>query len=312
MQGADTRSESEQIVGIPKGEVRYTLGPEHPPVASIAPGTRLRFETELNIGDVLHSVDDSFDPSMINLPFVNPVTGPVAIDGASAQQVLVCDIEQIELVPPGFTALLPGFGPFVDWIRRRDFGVHARVVDVRDGVVIWDEHTRIPVRPMAGTIGVSPLLDSISTIDNGPHGGNMDVQEVAPGATLYFPINVDGALFYIGDCHAVQGDGELCGIGAIEIRTHTTVRLDLAPRPERMLWPRIEAPDYIGAIASARPLEDAFRLAAEELVTWMAADYGFTAADSVLLLGQVAEARCTQVVNPKYTYIVKVPKRFLT
>jgi acetamidase/formamidase len=301
-----------ELLQLPKGEVRYTLGPEHPPVASVTPGTRLRIETELNIGDVIHSLDDRFDAGMLKLPFVNPVTGPVAVDGASRDQVLVCDIERIELTPPGFTALVPGFGPFVDWIRRRDFGVHARIVDVHDGEVIWDERTRIPVRPMAGTIGTAPLLDSISTIDNGPHGGNMDVQEIEPGARLYLPIEVDGALFYVGDCHAVQGDGELCGIGAIEIRTHTTVRLDLAPSPQRMHWPRIETETYIAAVASARPLEDAFRLAVEELVNWMTADYGFTSADAVLLLGQVAEARCTQVVNPKYTYIVKLPKRYLT
>jgi len=310
MATTDKRAESGELVDLPKGEVRYTLGPDHPPVASVAPGTRLRIETELNIGDVIHSVEDTFDASMLNLPFVNPVTGPVAIDDANAGHVLVCDIEQIEVIPPGFTALVPGFGPFVDWIRRRDFGVHYRVVEVRGGEVIWDDQTRIPVRPMAGTIGTAPLLDSISTIDNGPHGGNMDVQEIEPGATLYLPIKVEGALFYVGDCHAVQGDGELCGIGAIEVRTHTTVRLDLAPAPQQMQWPRLETPEHIAAVASARPLEDAFRLAVEELVNWMVSDYGFTA-DAVLLLGQVAEARCTQVVNPKYTYIVKVAKRYL-
>jgi amidase len=299
------------LVELPKGELRYTLGPEHPPVASVAPGTRLRMETELNIGDVLRSTGDAFDVGMVRLPFVNPVTGPVAVAGATPAHVLVCHVEAMELVPPGFTALVPGLGPFVDWIRQRDFGVHSRVVDVRDGEVIWDERTRIPVKPMVGTIGTAPLLQSISTIDNGPHGGNMDVQEIGPGATLYLPVEVDGGLFFLGDCHAVQGDGELCGIGAIEIRTYTTVRLDLAPRPERMAWPRLETHEHIGAIACARPLEDAFRLAVEELVTWMVSDYGFSVPDAVMLLGQVAEARCTQLVNPKYTYIVKVAKRYL-
>jgi acetamidase/formamidase len=182
---------------------------------------------------------------------------------------------------------------------------------VLEGVVLWDDRTRIPVSPMVGTIGTAPLLESISTIDNGPHGGNMDVQEIGPGATLYLPIAVDGGLFFLGDCHAVQGDGELCGIGAIEIRTRTTVTLDLRPRPEAMGWPRLETDEHIAAIASARPLEDAFRIAVEELVGWMVADYGFTAPDAVLLLGQVAEARCTQLVNPKYTYIAKIAKRYL-
>jgi acetamidase/formamidase len=206
----------------------------------VPPGSRLRIETELNIGDVLHSVDEPFDPSMIRLPYANGATGPVAIEGATPEHVVICDIEEMELVPPGFTALMPGFGPFVDWIRRRDFGVHARVVDVVDGEV-----------------------------------------------------------------------GELCGIGAIEIRTRTTVRLDLAPRPSRMTWPRIETEEHIGVVACARPLEDAFRLAVEGLVNWLEDDYDFEPHDAVLLLGQVAEARCTQLANPKYTYVAKIAKQYL-
>jgi acetamidase/formamidase len=301
-----------EALSLPKGDVRFTISSRYEPVAAVAPGARLRIETELNIGDVLHAVEDVFDASMVRLPYANGATGPVLVDGASPDHALVCDIEQIELVPPGFTALVPGFGPFVDWIRRRDFGVHARVVDVRDDHVIWDSETRIPIRPMVGVIATAPELDSISTIDNGPHGGNLDVQEMGPGCRVILPIAVDGAYFYLGDCHAVQGDGELCGIGAIEIRTHTTVRLDLIPKPARMTWPRVETDDHIGVVACARPLEDAFRLAVEDLVNWMVDDYGFSTADAVLLLGQVAEARCTQLANPKYTYIAKVAKTFLT
>ena len=141
--------------------------------------------------------------------------------------------------------------------------------------------------------------------------GNLDVQEMGPGCRVFLPIAAEGAYFYLGDCHAVQGDGELCGIGAIEIRTQTTVRLDLVKKPARMVWPRIETDEHIGAVACARPLEDAFRLATEELVNWMVDDYGFSPEGAVLLLGQVAEARCTQLANPKYTYITKIAKGYL-
>ena len=298
-------------VELPKGVVKFTLSPEHDPVLSVAPGTRVRIETELNIGDVLHDVNEPFTPDMVRLPYANGATGPIAIEGATPAHCVVCDIEEIELVPPGFTALMPGFGPFVDWIRRRDFGVHARVVDVRDGEVVWDERRRIPVQPMVGVIGTAPLLESVSTIDNGPHGGNLDVQEMGPGCRVYLPVAVEGALFYLGDCHAVQGDGELCGIGAIEIRTQTTVRLDLALRPPGMVWPRIETDEFIGTVACARPLEDAFRLSVEELVNWLVAEHGFARHDAVLLLGQVAVARCTQLANPKYTYVTKIAKKYL-
>jgi acetamidase/formamidase len=206
---------------------------------------------------------------------------------------------------------VPGVGAFPDWIRRREFGVQSRVVDVVDDHVVWERGVRIPVRPMVGVLGTAPLLDAVSTMDNGPNGGNLDVQEIEPGTTVYLPINVDGALMFLGDCHAVQGDGELCGCGAIEIRTFTTVTVDLADRPATMVWPRFETEEHIGAIACAKPLEDAFRLSVEELIRWMVSDYGFTDGSALLLLGQVAEARCAQMVNPKYTYVTKIAKRFL-
>jgi len=299
------------VVEVPKGNVRFTLSREHAPVVRVSPGTRLRMETELNVGDVLHSVSDKFERDMLRIPFVNGATGPIAVNGATPSHLLSCAIEKMELVPPGFTALIPGVGAFPDWIRRREFGVHSRVVDIVDGHVVWDGGLKIPVRPMVGVLGTAPLLDAVSTIDNGPHGGNLDVPEFGPGTTIYLPINVDDALMFLGDCHAVQGDGELCGCGAIEIRTFTTVVVDLLPRPARFAWPRFETADYIGAVACARPLEDAFRLSVEELIAWMGESYGFTDADALLLLGQVAEARCAQVVNPKYTYVTKVAKRFL-
>jgi acetamidase/formamidase len=300
-----------KVIEVPKGEVCHTLSPAYPPVLTVAPGSRLRIETELNLGDVLHSIEDEFEPSMVNLPFVNGATGPVAVEGAAPHHALSCRILDIELVPPGVTALIPGIGAFPDWIRRHEFGVHSRVVDVRDGHVFWDRGLRIPVRPMVGVLGTAPLIDAVSTMDNGPHGGNLDVQEFTSGTTVYLPVNVDGALMFLGDCHAVQGDGELCGCGAIEIRTFTTVEVDLVPKPEAMVWPRFETADHIGAVACARPLEDAFRLSVEELIRWMTGEYGFTDADALLLLGQVAEARCAQVVNPKYTYVTKIAKRYL-
>jgi amidase len=289
----------------------YSLGPMHPPVLTVQPGSRLRIETELNLGDVLHDDRDEFDATMVRAPFLNPATGPVYIEGAAPGQVVRCSIESIEVISPGVTALVPGNSAFPDWIREQEWGVTSNVVPIRDGCIEWPTGHRLPISPMVGVLGCAPLLDSVSTIDNGPHGGNLDVQEVCPGATVSLPVAVDGALFALGDCHALQGDGELCGVGGIECRTWTTVTLDLAAKPASMRWPRIEDERCIGVIACARPLEDAFRLAARDLVEWMAEDYGFSVADAVMLLGQVAEARATQIVNPKYTYIVKIDRRWL-
>jgi amidase len=296
-------------VQVSKGTVHHTLSAAHAPTASVEPGARVRVETELNIGDHIRELGDTFDLSMAAAPFLNGVTGPIEVNGATCAHVLVCDIEQMELVPPGFTAIAPGLWPFLD----HDHGAPPahKVVDVRDGHVIWDEQIRIPVRPMVGVLGTAPALEAISTMDCGPHGGNLDVQELGPGARVYLPVAVNGALLFVGDCHAVQGDGELCGFGATEIRSQVTIQIDIAPRPTEMCWPRFENSSHIGAIACGRPLEDAFRLAARELVQWLSEDFGFGPADAMLLLGQVAEARCTQLVNPHYTYVCKIDKRYL-
>ena len=216
----------------------------------------------------------------------------------------------MELVPPGFTALVPGFGPFVDWIRRRDFGVHARVVDVRDGDVHWDETTRIPVTHGGAYRDGTPARLDQHDRQRAPRRKPRRAGD-GPGARILLPIAVEGALFSLGDCHAVQGDGELCGIGAIEIRTHTTVRLDVAPRPGRMTWPRIES---VGSHwnrcvrSTARGRVPPLSRGASELD---GRRLRLSPTDAVLLLGQVAEARCTQLANPKYTYITKIAKRYL-
>jgi amidase len=289
----------------------YTLGPDHPPILTVDPGASVRIETELNIGDVLHHDGDRFTVEMVKPPYLNPATGPIEIRGATTAHVVVCDIQAIEVHSPGLTGLVPRLSPFPDWIREREFGVHANVVPIADGLIDWPGGPPLPVRPMVGVIGCAPLIEAVSTVDNGPHGGNLDVQEIRPGCRVFLPVAVPGALFALGDCHALQGDGELCGLGGIECRTHTTVRLDLAPRPQEMRWPRIETQTQIGVIACARPLEDAFRLAVRDLVAWMVADHGFTIETALMLLGQVAEARATQIVNPKYTYIVKIDKQWL-
>jgi acetamidase/formamidase len=296
---------------VEKGLVHHTLSRAHPATATISPGDRVVVETELNIGDHLRRLGEKFDISMAAPPWLNGATGPIHVRGATSEHVLVCEIEDMELIPPGFTALAPALWPFAESSEVPPGGVANRVVDVRDGHVVWDENTLIPIRPMVGVLGTAPALEAISTMDCGPHGGNLDVQEFAPGTRVLLPVAVDGALLFVGDCHAVQGDGELSGFGGIEIRARVTIKVGLAPRPANMRWPRFDDGKHVGVVACGRPLEDAFRLAVRDLATWMADDYGYSPADAMLLLGQVARARSTQIVNPHFTYVCKIEKRYL-
>jgi len=247
----------------------------------------------------------------VTLPYVNGATGPIEVKGSKAGDMLKVEIVKMELDTLGFTSLWPGIGMFPDWVRRKEFGIQTRVVEVKDGFVHWNEHLRLPVKPMIGVLGVAPVHGAVLTIDNGPHGGNLDVQEITSGNTVMFRVNKDGTHLFMGDCHAIQGDGEANGMGAIEIATTLTVKVSLDKAPARLSHPRIETPTHIATLGCARPLEDAMRIAFEEMINWLEDDYRIPAPEAYMLLGQIAEARCTQVVNPKYTYICKVDKSVL-
>ena len=291
--------------------LNYTLSPTNRPAARVDSGETFRIETELNTGDWLKTPQDRIQPDTIKFPYVNAATGPVWVNGAQPGDMLVVHVEDIQVDTLGYTAIRPGITAFPDWIRQREWGLHTRVVEIRQGMVEWSDRIRFPIRPMIGVIGTAPFMEAIYTVDNGPHGGNLDVQEVSAGNDLSLPVFVEGALLHVGDVHAVQGDGEVCGAGGIETRAVCTLRVERRPRPPEMIWPRIETPDHLATLGCARPAEDAFRIAAQEMTAWLVAEFGFPQEEAVMLLGQVLEARCTQFVNPKYSYICKVPKRLL-
>ncbi len=294
------------------GNIKYALSGDAAFIASVESGQTFEVECAININDgVIRHVGQQLTPADVALPYVNGATGPIEVRGARAGDMLKVEILDMKLDGLGFTALWPGIGMFPDWVRRKEFGHLTRVVEVSGGVVHWSDRVKLPVRPMVGVIGVAPVHGAVLTIDNGTHGGNLDIQEVTTGNTVMLRIRKEGAHLFLGDCHAIQGDGECNGMGAIEIAARLTVRVTTAPAPSRLDWPRIETPTHICTTGCARPLEDAMRIAFEEMVYWMEEDYGVPVAEGYMLLGQIAEARCTQVVNPKYTYICKAPKALL-
>jgi acetamidase/formamidase len=294
------------------GNLKYALGSTDPFIAEVRPGEVFEVESEINCNEgVITSLEKKLTAADITLPFVNPATGPINVIGAKPGDMLTLTVHDMQLEGLGYTALWPGIGMFPDWVRQKEFGIQNRVVEVGNGVVHWSERLKLPIRPMIGVAGVAPVHGAVLTVDNGAHGGNLDVQEVTPGNKVSFAVHHEGAHLFLGDCHAVQGDLEANGCGAIEIAARLTVSVALAPRPARMVWPRIETPEHIGTLGCARPLEDAARIAFEEMIHWLEDDYSVPAPEAYMLLGQIAEARCTQMVNPKYTFICKVAKHHL-
>jgi amidase len=298
---------------VPKaGNIKYALSGNEAFVATVTPGQIFEVESPININDgVITHVGQQLTPADVTLPFVNGATGPIEVAGAEPGDMLTIEVLEMTLEGLGFTSLWPGIGIFPDWVRRQEFGIQTRVVEVSDGVVHWSEKVKLPVQPMIGVAGVAPVLGAVPTVDNGPNGGNLDAQEVGPGNAISFRVHQPGAHLFLGDCHAIQGDGECNGMGAIEVGALLKVRVTVAKAPARMTWPRVDTPSHIGTIGCARPLEDAMRIAFEEMVFWLADDYGIPEPEAYMLLGQVAEARCTQMVNPKYTYICKIAKSVL-
>jgi acetamidase/formamidase len=138
----------------------------------------------------------------------------------------------------------------------------------------------------------------------------MDVPDVCVGNTLHLPVAVEGALLGLGDVHAVQGDGEICGT-AVEVSSKVTLKTELE-KSKKLLWPRIESKDEIMTVCSARPLEDAVRLAFLELIKWLETDYNFERYDAYAFLSLAAKARIAQIVDPLFTAVAKLPKKLLT
>lgn len=295
------------------GEYQYTFGPYAEPIARVKRGETVVIHTIDAFGDLLTSEDQS--PSSILGPYLNPQTGPIYVEGAEPGDTLVVTIEAIEpardwavscLVPyfggltsTRFTATLQDPLPEKVWLYKQ----------TADGGFAYKDRWEIPWAPFFGTIGTAPHIEAIASLAPGAHGGNMDVPDVTVGNTVYLPVHHPGALFYTGDAHAAQGQGELCGV-ALEIAARGTFTFDVI-KGQAIEWPRIESPDAIMVVGSARPMEDAARIAYSELIRWMETEHGFDRLDAYQLLSQAGGLYVGNMVDTNYSLVAKCPKRYL-
>jgi amidase len=305
-------SDEPRIIRQP-GQYHFTFGPYADPIASVATGEVVAIETADAFGNQLTSEDQA--PSSILGPYLNPQTGPIYVEGAEPGDTLAVTIEAIEPTRDwAVSCLVPYFGGLTStnltrtlqpplpervWIYKR----------TESGSFAWQDRWEIPWAPFFGTIGTAPHIEAISSLSPGAHGGNMDVPAVTGGNTVYLPIHHAGALFYVGDAHAAQGQGELCGV-ALEMSARGVFRFDVIKR-QSISWPRIESPDAIMVVGSARPMEDAARIAYAELIDWMAADHGFERLDAYQLLSQVGGLYVGNMVDTTYSLVASCPKQYL-
>ena len=302
------------------GDYAWTFGGAAP-VARIKPGTILAVYTEDCFAGRVRSTSDLVS-EVCEFPFLNPQTGPFYVEGAAPGDTLAVHFVDIEpardwaasttvplfgaLTSTHTTATLQPALPEVVWIWELDRARRTCRFVARDS----DASVELPLDPMHGTVGVAPAnLEVRSALVPDAHGGNMDTPEMRVGATCYLGVNVEGALVSLGDGHARQGEGETCGV-AVEAAMNSVVIVELikgVPTP----WPRIETDDYLMSIGSARPLEDAFRVAQLDLVQWVSAECGLSELDAYQLLSQAVESPLANVVDTNYTSVAKVRKAFL-
>ncbi len=303
---------------IPKpADLKYNFATA-PPVLHIKPGDTVETWTENALGPGVLKPGDKMPPE--EKP--NPNTGPFFIEGAQPGDTIAVHLISIEpaahygvgIIGPGFGALTKTpYTPMLDqsiperiWFYRID--KQARTVEF--SALDSDFKVKLPLRPFLGCLGVAPAMDeSRSTIVPEFFGGNMDTPEVRVGTTVYFPVNAPGALLYLGDGHAVQGEGEIAGTAA-EIAMNITFKVDLL-KGRRITTPRLEDDTYLMTAGSYRPLEDAMRIASHELIQWMVEDYGLSALDAYELLSVAMESNISQLVDPNYTAVVKIKKSYL-
>jgi acetamidase/formamidase len=303
-----------------QGDYAWTFGGAAP-VARIRPGTIVELSTEDCFAGRVRSERDLVS-EVCQFPFLNPQTGPFYVEGAEPGDTLAVHLVSIEpardwaasttvplfgaLTSTHMTATLQDPLPEVVWIWQLDRTARLCRFEARFGDFTVD----LPMRPMHGTIGVAPPnLEVRSALVPDVFGGNMDTPEMVAGTTCYLGVNVEGALLSLGDGHARQGEGETCGVAA-ECAMDTVIAVDLlkqTPCPT----PRLETDSHLLSLGSARPLEDAFRIAQLDLVRWCAEAFALHPLDAYQLLSQAVEAPLANVVDTNYTSVAKVAKRYL-
>ena len=298
-----------------QGKFHFTIGPYTEPVLTIQPGDRVVVQTRDAFDGKVRSPGD-LPSRVLTMPFVNPQNGPIVIQGAEKGDVIAVHIESMLPRgdnPRGTCAMIPQFGALSGTsftaLLAESLPEIVRKIDLDEEGVYWSPRVTLPYRPHIGTLSCSPEIDSINTLTPDSHGGNMDLPDMGPGSITYLPVRTSGGRLFIGDAHACQGDGEVCGT-AVEYASTTTIHVDLI-KSWALDWPRLENESILMTIGSARPLEDAARIAYRDLVLWMEAEFGFDRWDAYMLLSQCGKVRLGNFVDPKYTVGAGIEKKYL-
>jgi amidase len=303
-------------VEIEPDDYSYVFNPYRGPIGKVSPGDTVTIHCNDAFESRIRSSDDLPSKALATAKFLNPQTGPIFIDGADPGDTLAVHIQGIEPTRDfAVSCLIPYFGGMTSTTTTRTLQEplpeKVWVWRLVDDNMLFNEDLglELPWDPFMGTLAVAPDLEAITALAPGPFGGNMDVPDVRPGNTVYLPVWNPGALFYTGDTHARQGQGELCGV-ALEITSKVTIVFDVI-KGKKIEWPRIESPDKIMVVGSAKPMEDAARIANAELILWLEQDYGYDRWDAYELLTQAGGLYVGNMVDTTYSLVASIDKEYL-
>jgi acetamidase/formamidase len=299
-------------------DVKYVYSSTAPSVAQLKSGDILETNTLDALGNAIQKPGDSL--SLVKGD--NPLTGPFYIEGAEPGDTLAVKILDLEVDSnQGIGASAPGFGainttiytpmlnpplPEKIWFYPIDHATNTATFHALDS----NFSVKIPLNPFFGCIGVAPAGgEARSSIVPEAFGGNMDSPEASVGNTVYFPVNVSGALLFMGDGHAAMGDGEVAGT-AIEVPLRGRMQVSVI-KGQKINWPRFENEEKIMTVGAYRPLDDCLRIAFTELVNWIHQDYGLSEMDAYELLSKVARIHLNEMVDPNYVIVASIEKKYL-
>jgi amidase len=309
---------------------KYAFDWRDTPLLTVQPGEPFEIQTHDAGTGYFKSTQDKAIPALRpgfdrTPPQANPIAGPVRVEGALRGDTLVVTVEEILVENQSWTAVGPRRGPLGESTRwpelsgeytTKIFQHHPGPSGTnRDGTLIFNDRISWPITPFIGTFGVAPDREVTTSMDGqGEWGGNLDIRDAAPGNRLYLPVFHPGALFYLGDVHASQGDTEFTGTAA---ETQATVRLHLEViKNKRLPGLRIEKPDSIICVHASKPLETAVETATIHLMDWMIEEHAFSPTDAYCLVSTCPDFRINiyQMVRiGKLSYVAgaEIPKRYL-
>lgn len=280
----------------------YEFNRDNAYTKKVKSGTTIRIETYDCFQNQIQSADT--EVAAINWDQINPATGPVYVEGAMPGDVLKVKIDKIEIGEQGVMVV----GPELGIMGHRIENMESKILPIKNDKVLFND-IELPVNKMIGVIGVAPEGQGANCGTPGAHGGNMDNKMIAEGATLYFPVFVEGALFSLGDFHAAMGDGEV-SVSGVEVPGAATVTLEVV-KGETLSHPMLENDEVFTQIVSAETVDEAAKQATIEMIERIVEKSGLPVSEVTMLMSAVGQSEICQIVDPLMTARFVVPKWLL-